>query len=470
MTSTRQPNQLIGIALILIGSILLGIWAVKGTIALRNILLGVGTLLSLFYCYQYFKFNQQKISFKNFIPIILIGLMFSWVIFHYFFLSRFPEIQFHELKSTWLRALLAFIVGFGVGLAVLRRPDSVNALWLGILISFAYLFYQYIPLAILTKNINYHEYGKFIYPEKINVVLAGTILMAGILGTLIDRYPSLNFNKKIIMFIFWALGSCSVLYAYVYIFDVRNGIGLGVIIFSLIALMLLSKIFISLLSKPDLKAVFEYGLFIVILISVVGWFGWQQFKLNPGWSSIIADAKVAVQIDKYTNWQNPRTLGYPQSMLGKAVAGNTYERLSWATAGVIIFIPESPLGVGILNNSFGILLHAKYPNSGSYIASSHSAWVELTLAYGIPALIFTLGALLSILVLSIITLGPFKGLPITLSLAIIFLYTVGEVSSQHSIEILYFLIGFLSACLLPDASKKTEKSVRAMDSLKGLSS
>jgi TusA-related sulfurtransferase len=72
--------------------------------------------------------------------------MFCWVIFHYLFLSRFPEIQLHELKSTWLRALLATIVGFGTGLALLRRPNAVNFLWLGILISFAYLFYQYIPL------------------------------------------------------------------------------------------------------------------------------------------------------------------------------------------------------------------------------------------------------------------------------------------------------------------------------------
>ena len=118
MRPTRQPNELIGLALILIGSILLGIWAVKGTIALRNILLGIGTPISLLYCYQYFKFNQQKIPSKNFSPMILIGLMFCWVIFHYLFLSRFPEIQLQELRSTWLRTFLAAIVGFGTGLEI----------------------------------------------------------------------------------------------------------------------------------------------------------------------------------------------------------------------------------------------------------------------------------------------------------------------------------------------------------------
>ena len=258
------------------------------------------------------------------------------------------------------------------------------------------------------------------------------------------------------MFLFWLIGTCTALYAYVYIFDARNGIGLGVIIFGLASLVLLLKIFFSFLGKLDVKIVLKNGLFILTLAVAVGWFGWQQFKLNPGWSSMIEDAKVAVQIDKYPNWQNPSILGYPQSFLGKAVAGNTYERLSWATAGVVIFIPENPLGVGILSKPFGMLLNAKYPNSGNYILSSHSAWVELVLAFGIPALIFTLGALLVILALSVAAREPFKYLPAILSLGIILLYTVGEISSQHSIEILYFWIALLGACLFPCASKGLE--------------
>jgi hypothetical protein len=449
-------SDFLGLLLIIISCILLGIWAVKGTIALRNILLGIGTLISLFYCYKYFKFNQQKIPFINFIPIILIGLMFCWVVLHYFFLSRFPDIQFHELKSTWLRTLLATIVGFGTGLAILRRPNAVNFLWLGILVSFFYLFYQYVPLVISTKNIHYRGYEHFIYPGKINGVLAGTILIAGLLGTLLDRYPCLNIKTKIIMFLYWLIGSCAVLYAYVYIFDTRNGIGLGVSIFGLVTLICLLQMIFSLVNKPDLKKILKNVFFIFTLVGVVGWFATQQFKLNPSWSSMIEDAKLAVQIEKYPNWQNPRVLGYPQSPLGKEIASNTYERIAWAAAGITIFIPENPLGVGILSKPFGALLNDKYPNSGNYIVSTHSAWVELTLAFGIPALILTLGALFSILLLSTASKGCFKYLPIILSIAIIMLYTLGEISSQHSIEILYFWIALLGACLLPSVSERLE--------------
>jgi hypothetical protein len=309
---------------------------------------------------------------------------------------------------------------------------------------------------ISTKNIYYKGYEQFIYPGKINGVLAGTILIAGLLGTLLDRYPCLNIKTKIIMFLYWLIGSCAVLYAHVYIFDARNGIGLGVLILGLVALIFLLQMIFSLVNKPDLKKILKNGLFILALIGVVGWFATQQFKLNPGWSSMIEDAKIAIQIEKYPNWQNPLVLGYPQSPLGKEIASNTYERLSWATAGTTIFIPENPLGVGILSKPFGVLLNAKYPNSGNYIVSTHSAWVELTLAFGIPALILTLGALLVTLALSVGARGPFKYLPAILSLAIILLYTVGEISSQHSIEILYFWIALLGACLFPSVSERLE--------------
>lgn len=450
MPFTRQKiliSDFLGLLLIIISSLLLGIWAVKGTIALRNILLGLGTLASLFYIYQYFKFNQQKIPIRNWIPIIMLGLMFCWVIFHYFFLSRFPELQLHELKSTWLRSVLATVVGIGTGIAIVRRPNAVNFLWLGILISFAYLFYQYIPLAISTNNINYHGYEQFIYPGKISGVLAGTLLIAGLLGTTLDLYQNLGKSSKFFLLIFWLLGICTSLYADVYIFDTRNGVGLAVLIFGLVSLGFFFK---TLLGGAAGNEIFKRIAFIALLLGVVGWFSWQQIKLNPGWASILDDAKIAVQINQYPNWQNPRVLGYPKSASGQNITANTYERLSWATAGVIIFVPENPLGVGILSKPFGVLLNSTFPSSGNYIVSTHSAWVELTLAFGIPGLVLTLGAIIAAFVLSVGAKEKFKYLPMVMSLAIILLYTVGEISSQHSIEILCFMIALLSTSLFPN--------------------
>jgi hypothetical protein len=81
----KRFNQL-EFSLVFISSILLGIWATKDTIALRNILLVLGTVLSLIYITLEFRLHHlaSELTLKTCIPLILIGLMFVWDILHYF--------------------------------------------------------------------------------------------------------------------------------------------------------------------------------------------------------------------------------------------------------------------------------------------------------------------------------------------------------------------------------------------------
>lgn len=84
------------------------------------------------------------------------------------------------------------------------------------------------------------------------------------------------------MILFWLLGSCGILYANVYIFDTRNGVGLAVIIFGLMSLVLLVCWTASLLGNPNLKKELLHPTFLAILLTIVGWFTWQQYQLNSG--------------------------------------------------------------------------------------------------------------------------------------------------------------------------------------------
>ena len=179
-------RDVLGWILIFISSVLLGIWAVKGTIALRNTLLGIGALISIKYIYQFLKNYHEKIPLKFWMPLILLGLMFCWVITHYVFFSRFPGLQFHELTSTWLRGGLAVMLGLATGLALQKRPHAMSLLWLGMVASFGYLFYQYIPKAMAASSLFAPDYFNYIFYGKISGVLAGTILIAGLCGALAD--------------------------------------------------------------------------------------------------------------------------------------------------------------------------------------------------------------------------------------------------------------------------------------------
>ena len=450
-----DKSDKLGLLLIFISSILLGIWAVRDTIALRNILLVVGAILGILYLVLQLR-NQdlrESLTISNSLPLIMLSLMFFWVIAHYLFLSRYPQQQFAELTSTWLRAFLGVWLAMGTALAISKQPNLVNWLWVGIFISFLGLMYQYIPKALAMQNLYAidHYGASYFFRGKINGVLAGSILIAGLVGSLMyyctPNQVGSNFLRALSAILFCGAGMFLASYSYVYIFDTRNGIGLEVLI--LVAAMMFLG-FAMLKHKDKIKLndrTIAFFLAPLIAIALVAYFAIQQAKHNLGWHTMVEDVQLSIQIDKYPNWREPQALGYPQTASGRAVAANTYERTAWATAGVVIFVPENPLGIGILKNVFPRLLQEKYGKQlNDVLPSTHSAWVDLTLSYGLPGLFLLCGSLMLIMWRAISTRSPIglNGLIWMVSTTLVLTYTVGEVAVGHGLEILIYWIAFLA--------------------------
>ena len=445
--------------LIVLSSILLGIWAVKETIALRNILLIAGTLLSLYCIALEFRYEKlrEDLSLWKLLPLILVACTFLWIVIHYFFFSVDPIAQLDELKSTWLRALLASIVGLGAGLALRNYPNRLNLLWLGILIAFLVLYYQYIPRALAQNKLLVPDYDHYLFHLKINTVLMGMILVAGIDGALLDHLRLVRYRWKYVKLwhlLYWLLGTSLALWAFVYIVDARNGIGLSTILYGFWFLCAIVFFIRSQLRRPNVKSL------LALLITGLGlclimYFGFLQMTVNKGWHTLIEDVKVAVQIDRYPNWQNPAQMGYPKREDGQIVTPNTYERVAWATAGSRVIL-SYPQGVGVLAYPF-----AKHPlappkmvvSPNSPGIATHSGWVELGLAFGIPILGLIFLALLLTFVGAARQAYPARMTALGLVVLIFSLYTVGEVAIQHGIEILYYLLAFIPALLLTKPGK-----------------
>lgn len=438
----------LGLSIIIVSSILLGIWATRDTIALRNVLLILGTALSVIYIGLELKLRNVRLetSLNGNLPLVLICLIFIWVISHYFFLSRHPELQFGELKSTWLRSAFSVILGLGTGLAIRNNPRAMTVLWLGILASFAILFVQYVPIAIANNNLFAPDhYGpSYIYLAKINGVLMGTILIAGLTGTLIDNWRRTGSQGVFFSSMYWLIGVLLVMYSYVYIFMARNGIGLAALLFAswlIVGTFLLKD---KLKKRTILIPKFAF-VSVFIVITLFGWLGMQHVKSTPGWSSLIDDVRIAVQIEKYPNWRDPATLGYPRNENGNTVAINTYERAAWAVAGATIFLPENPFGIGTLHRPYPRLLLEKYGKDVSYIPSTHSAWIEFGLAFGYPIIFLLLSTVIILTVRSVRKQFTFSATSFSISIAILLTYTVGELSTAHAVEILFYWIAFVFA-------------------------
>lgn len=471
-----------GMSLIVISSVLLGIWAVVNTIALRNTLLVLGGLIALFYWFKFFKSLSNKnavnhFSLTAFAPLILIFLIFCWIIFHYFFFAHESILQLEELKSTWMRSFLAVLIGSATGLTLNRNRAHASLLWLGLLFSFIVLLYQYIPKAMASQSMFAVDWfgGNYIYWAKFSGVLAGSILMSGVLGMWVDCvWPQLRrvgylqqqkISQKInliLISIYTLLGIGLALFSFVFIFDAKAGVGLAVILFlmwSLIGLVYFLRKILRPQSKENRsKSIVKLIICFSFAIFVLAWFAQKHIKNNPGWESLFSDIYVSAQIDKYKNWQNTPKFGPPKRDDGEAVRRNTYERVSWAVAGASLLI-NHPLGYGTLR-SFPKQMKEIVPDfSGS--PYTHSAWIDIGLTFGLPGLALIFTAIGIILMRAIRGDGsPWRASVFTLSVTILILYGVGEYGFQHGIEILFYFLGFLSGISLTPL-KNSELNIRA---------
>ncbi len=446
----------LGSGLIFLNIILLAIWAVKDTIALRNIVLVLGAIGSIIYILNDWQSGNLKKQLRSFhaVPLIFAVLIFVWVLLHFFCFSQDPISQLQELKSTWMRVLLASTLAWGTGLVILRKPILINFLWLGILAGILAVYAQYIPKALAGKAFFVPDYHGYLFYGKINGVLVGTLLIAGLTGTVLDLFRRQKLTSHKWVLLFWILGVVLTLYSYVFIYDTLNGVGLAAILFATIivsTLVWVVKRFLKQGATKELNIVigFVAGLSVLAVI-----FTYQQIQHNPGWLTLVEDAKIAVQVDKYPQWQRSNMNGkVPQTESGRTVVVNTYERVAWAVMGVRL-IRQHPLGTGVLYIPFNRLLQIDYP--GATPNATHSGWIDLTLSLGIPALLLMCGILVSVFLLSIKSEGPFRITVPMMAGMIFLLYLVGELNGKHAVEILFYWFAMLTALQLPQASGLAE--------------
>lgn len=425
-------------AIIFCGMVLLAIWCIRNSIALRNILLILGSILAILIllnrppCANKCKAPLHELH--PYIPIILSILLFFWVILHLIFFSTEATLQLQEFKGTWFRAALALLTGSVIGLVLRMNKQMINLLWLGIYCSFCYLLTHYLFAAIDSNTLFIPDYY-FSSPfgNKINTVLMGCLFIAAACG---GAAYSLFQTKSApwFLYFFWLSGVALILFSYTTIIDTRNGIGVALI------LIVLWVIYISIKMLREKQAI-KTSLAIIFSIGLALIFTQQHLSINKGWAHFFQDIEIGVQIDKFSNWQDISKFGYPKTTAGDQVYPNNYERAAWASAGIRA-IQTNPMGFGLLEHSLGYSIKKEYPQAT--VLSSHSGWIDLGLAFGIPGLVLSLGALLSLLTLALKSRSPHSLTAAWLTASLLLTFTVAETSSKHSIEILFFIIGLLT--------------------------
>ncbi len=439
-------------------AVLYAVWLLPNTVFVRNFCLIAGSLLSLPVIFLRWRmFFQAKA-----IPIWMIAALFLWVTIHLFFIGQEHFLQQEEFAKSWKKIIMGSPFALGLGFSIASNfPKSKDTV-------FADSDERQKRLATYWKVI----YVGFMLPILIYFIKLGATAWARHHG--VDVSPHLIISREIFTdpfaipragYVFFVMPALTIAIVKISI-DLKNRLNpfksnlmyLIALILTLILfyvendrLAFLFSLLIILLSaipvmksRIDDSSPIKVSMIICLTLIGLGLFSYAMYRQNTQWNTFLADAKIAIQVDRYDNWKYaPEYL--PVNELGQKASDSNYKRIAWLIVGSRMAF-ENPLGYGLMSQSFGRIGVLKWPDS--QMSWSHSAWLDITLGYGFPALILFLGATFFSWINSRATLVPLRllgrwGLG---AFALVFMFK--EVSSEVYVNAFIFLILFVCSLTL----------------------
>ena len=425
---------------------LLFIWVLPDTIALRNILLVIGGFTGILLIKKNWPIFEQ-FSIQA-VPLYLVLSLFLWVVVHYTFFSLNPGLEFSELKSLWLRAFAGLLMAIGLGISIhknehLRKYFFFSLFFVPITNLLAYCYASYLNGGLVRPN----DFVRFLF-IKIETTFFGAIASGFAIANLIYFLIVKKQKNNFLNLVPYLLGLVLVLLSALLV-GTKNGIAISIALCLFFGLLLLGDIFLN-FRKINLASMFAC-LLVVVAVGLV----WKGHKASAyeGWDTIFSDAKVAIQIDKYHQWQKGENdFERPTNELGTLVVGNTYFRLAWATVGTRL-IATYPLGYGSINHSFvGMLDHAGLDHV--HQGQVHSGWVDFGLAYGIPGLVLIFSSMVLIIAFGLARQTPMNLCAVMIVVALFPMGIIAEIAYKQYFEATIFFITLASSLVLFEKKPK----------------
>jgi hypothetical protein len=425
--------------------VLYAVWILPEIVGFRNTALVIGAVLGAYSIYQY----RNVFLGKSALPIWLIIALFGWATFHLFFLSPNFSLQYVEYYRIWKYAALGAIMATGLGLSLVNSGAQEsrrywNIVYFGlctpvIIYLIKYILSKYgIALGIsVPASMRIYDGSQLFYVPKTDYVAFCLPAFSVALGLLLglsrvsarwkcEEYLNLTFQIAVIsatLFLFVAQ-------------NIKNGIAYAAMLFIVFgAFLLFGKD--SKLSWKKLIAILV--IFAVLLVAIA-----INIHKNNSWITLLADTKVGLQLEEYPHWKDAGKYGYPKNEHGTTVSITNYERAAWAYVGLKLSL-ESPLGYGLIEDSFARMAKEKWPDVGPNLSHSHSGWIDLVLGIGYPGFLLMFGALLIALKHSLSIRQPWKTLVFWPLLANLLLWCTTEVSATVTFATLIFWISLGAA-------------------------
>jgi len=426
-------------------AILYGIWAVPETILIRHVCLILGGLIGIYEIYVY----RDSLLKRAALPIYLIGLLFIWTMIQFFLITPNPALHWEELTSIWKRTAIGFIFALGFGLALAgkvqdahqgrgRKAPYWGLIYLGFMLpTLIYLLKWVLTFKAQQFGIVAPEYLKLHYGSA-PFYMPKTVYVAFCLPLFAISLGQISLQIQEQQWRPWTLilnlSACTAVLFVFYAENIKNGVAYALMLTIIFCAVLLLRY----RSRIRVREV----IFILALVASIGFFVLDHLKKNDSWSTLFADMRVAVQVDRYEQWKFNGERGYPSNELGKMVSVTNYERIAWGVVGVELLF-KNPLGYGLIERSFGHLAKQQWPESKLH--QNHSGWLDLALGLGLPGMALVLGALVITLRRCMHSPSPIAYFGSWLLLSLLLLWCTTEVSQKVYFDWLIFAIAWVSA-------------------------
>lgn len=411
---------------------LAAIWSLPGVIALRNVLL-LSLLVLLAWSVPKCSTKWGQLGKSVAIGLLVVTL---WICLHTLFISLFPEVAWAELFGQWVKPLILFGVAYCIVLAWRgegRLPVSALVAGLACLVIVA--IGDFLLQWVIKGAPDFYNH-RITGNNRTPLSYANNIMLAFVLADLVSAFC---FTKRLLA---WSrsvsvalllLGSFGT-----YAFSARNGT-LGYV-FMLASSTVACTYYASRQFSPARKRMLVLGAAIFIGLGI-----WGSWKSDHRWRMLADSAVAAWNTEQNTQWIYGGDL--PLMSDGNSVDQSAYMRLAWLKGGIQL-AEKHPLGVGFGRNAFGKARKLEYGEAAGG-GHSHSGWLDMALAIGIPGLLLWSGLMVFLMVAGI-RLWIQTQSPAAIALFFIVSGFFGRSAldsniRDHMLEMFLFMVGMLAA-------------------------
>jgi O-Antigen ligase len=382
-------------------ALLLMVWPMPGTIALRNgvlFLLGVFVLLGVWRSR-----TKSPVTIKlPKLPLFIYLTLTAWIVLVILVWGHEPQLSWKEFPPQWLLPMVSGLIAWGlVYLSAVhqRQQGLIRTLFYTLLTAIIIqngmgaLYYLetgaqpfrqasilYIPR--LLEGMSWQQAFDAHFGEKFSFVnnMFVAFVLAEIGQRLLTRKRWLQVPNWLLGFSLFAAGLCS------YWLSFRNG-NIGLI--TLLGFFGVLLIF----AHKDRFHLWQKLLLVLLLGTVLAGLAYPFVKSDPRWQTFRETAEIAIKGDPGKAWLLRKD--YPLLSNGQPVEGSAYERISWIKEGIKLSM-RYPMGTGFNRNAFSDTLDRDYQLNGLIRGGhSHSGIVDFMIANGIPGALMWLAFLAS---------------------------------------------------------------------------